>query len=306
MLAVLAALAITVSAAGCISMPTGGPVLSYTETQGPGAQSQHYQQIYVQPPGNLWTPEEIVSGFLIASASFANRQQIAREYLTPRSAKSWKSGWSAAVYSNGPSATQTIYPTRNQAQVTVTGTVQANLSGSGSYAVPSAKEQGIPQTFDLVKAGGQWRISQAPSELLLTSDVFKYDYQLRNLYFFDPNGHFLVPDPVYVPLQTTPSDLMNGLVHDLITPPPDWLSRGATKTAFPLGTKQIGDVTLTGGTAAVNLGGAITKTQTQMAQTDAAAGVGAVVVDAVRIWPGWPRGAVNRGIPERQALDSPE
>ena len=73
MLAALGALAVAASAAGCISMPTGGPVLSYTETQGPGAQNQHYQQIYVQPPGNGWLPEQIVSGFLIASASFANR-----------------------------------------------------------------------------------------------------------------------------------------------------------------------------------------------------------------------------------------
>ena len=171
------------------------------------------------------------------------------------------------MYSNGPSATQTIYPTRTQAQVTVTGTVQANLSGSRQLTrLRRPRNRWIPPTFQLTKFDGQWRISQAPSELLLTSDLFKYDYQLRNLYFFDPNGHFLVPDPVYVPLQTTPSDLMNGLVHDLIAPPPDWLSRGATRTAFPLGTKRIGDVTLTGGTAAVNLGGAITKAQTPVLQ----------------------------------------
>jgi hypothetical protein len=48
-------------------------------------------------------------------------------------------------------------------------------------------------------------------------------------------------------------------VYDLIHPPGDWLSRGATSTSFPAKTTTIGDVTLTGGTAAVNLGGAITK-----------------------------------------------
>ena len=45
---------------------------------------------------------------------------------------------------------------------------------------------------------------QAPPYLLLTSDSFQYDYQLRNLYFFDPTDSYLVPDPVYVPLQATP------------------------------------------------------------------------------------------------------
>jgi hypothetical protein len=62
-----------------------------------------------------------------------------------------------------------------------------------------------------------------------------------------------------VPLQATTASLMDGLVYDLINPPGDWLSRGATSTSFPRKTTTIGDVTLNGGTAAVNLGGAITK-----------------------------------------------
>ena len=42
-----------------------------------------------------------------------------------------------------------------------------------------------------------------------------------------------MPDPVYVPVQATTASLMDGLVNDLITPPGDWLSGGATTTAFP-------------------------------------------------------------------------
>jgi hypothetical protein len=288
---VLAALVIAASAAGCVSMPTGGPVQSYTVTQAPGAQSQRYQQMYAQPPGNGWTPEGIVYGFITASASFANRQQVAREYLTPAASRRWNPNWSATVYSNVPTVTQTAFPARNQATVTVSGNVQANLSGYGSYAVPLAKEQGVAPTFGLVKLNGQWRISSAPQELLLTSDLFKDDYQLRNLYFFDPTGKFLVPDPVYVPLQATPSDLMNGLVHDLVVPPPDWLSRGATRTAFPLGTTALGDVTLEGNTATVNLGGAIAKASVpvmqqvsaQLLSTLTGSGQGAPAVQSVQV-----------------------
>ncbi len=55
-----------------------------------------------------------------------------------------------------------------------------------------------------------------------------------------------------------PGDLVNGLVQDLITPPADWLSGGATKTALPAGTK-ISDVTVDGVTAVVNLTGSIAK-----------------------------------------------
>jgi hypothetical protein len=267
----LLAVVVAVSAAGCVSMASGGPVLSYTVTQGPGAQSQHYQQIYPQPPRSGWTPEEIVRGFITASASFANHQQVAREYMTQKASRAWNPNWSAIVFSNGPNVTSVTYPDtgpQNSAQVEVTGTVQANLSGSGSYAVASASAAGppgVPPTFDLVKVGGQWRISQAPPKLLLTSDLFKFDYQLRNLYFFDPTSRYLVPDPIYVPLQATPADLMNGLVHDLIAPPVDWLL-AATRTAFPDGTTRIGDVALDGGTAAVNLGGAITKASDEVLQ----------------------------------------
>ena len=250
--------------AGCVSVPTGGPVLSYTITQGQGGQSQPNPQTIAQPPRASWGPEEIVQGFLTASASFGTRQQIARQYLTAAGNYAWNPGWTARVYRDGPDAVETsIDPKKTTATVTISGSVQATLSGYGGYAVPSASTAGgatpPPPTFDLQKVGGKWRISRAPDLLLLTSYQFKYDYQLRNLYFFDPNQSVLVPDPVYVPLQATAANLMDKLVYDLINPPGDWLTRGgATRTAFPTGTKIIGDVTLNGGTAAVNLGGAIT------------------------------------------------
>jgi Lipoprotein LpqB beta-propeller domain/Sporulation and spore germination len=252
--------------AGCISEPSGGPVISYSMTQGPGGQSQPLPQIIAQPPAAGWTPKQIVTGFLAASASFAGGQRIAREYLTTKENRAWTPNWSAVVYSSGPNvgeAALTGTGSGQVAKVTVGGSVQAFLSGTGGYVAPSASATGGapggPPTFRLEKVGGQWRISKAPPYLVLTSYSFQYDYQLRNLYFFDPTNTYLVPDPVYVPLQATTASLMDGLVYDLIHPPGDWLSRGATSTSFPAKTTTIGDVTLTGGTAAVNLGGAITK-----------------------------------------------
>jgi hypothetical protein len=258
--------AIAVCLAGCVSMPSGGPVISYPVTQGPGAQGQGYLQMIPDPPGAGWAPSAIVQGFLAASASFADQQKTAREYLTAQASRAWNPSWSATVFDgSGPSVGPTALAGGRRGQatatITVSGTVQASLSGSDTYAVPSPASTAEQQsyTFSLVKTGGQWRISRAPDVLLLTTVEFNADYQLRNLYFFDPDTRYLVPDPVYVPLQTTPSDLMNGLVQDLIRPPRDWLARGATRTAFPVGTKLMSAVMLDGGTAAVNLGGAITQ-----------------------------------------------
>ena len=263
---VLFVVALVALLAGCISEPGGGPVLSYSITQGPGGQSQPLPQIIAQPPGAGWTPEQIVKGFLTASASFAGGQRIAREYLTTTENRAWTPNWSAVVYSSGPNVRSTALTGAGSGQVatvTIGGSVQAFLSGTGGYVAPSASAAGGapggPPTFRLQKVGNEWRISKAPPYLVLTSYSFQYDYQLRNLYFFDPTGSVLVPDPVYVPLQATTASLMDGLVYDLINPPGDWLSRGATTTSFPKKTTTIGDVTLTGGTAAVNLGGAITK-----------------------------------------------
>jgi hypothetical protein len=262
----LAALAAVLSLAGCVGMPSGGPVLSYTITQGPGGQSQSYVQIVPEPPGAGWDPTRIVRGFLTASASFADGQQLAREYLMPSVSRNWRPSWSAAVFrGNGPRVGDWGYTEpgqRNQATVVVSGKLQARLSSTGTYAVPSASgAQNMPPiAFHLVKDGaGQWRIASAPpTQLLLTSVEFTADYQLRNLYFVDPKMQFLVPDPVYVPLQATPTDLMNDLVGDLNHPPSDWLAAG-TRTAFPAGTKLLGDVSVDGTLATVDLGGAIAK-----------------------------------------------
>ncbi len=259
LLAALAALVVAALAAtGCVSIPSGGAVRSYQVTQGTDAQNRPYVQIRPQPPGVGWSPQEIVEGFLTASANFGNYPEVAKEYLTQAEAKAWDPSWSAVVYKSGPNVMPPTYPSTAKKSTTATvginGQIQASLQGNGNYAGPSGHSSAtqVP-SFQLVKgADGQWRISFAPAELLLTSNSFANDYQPSNLYFFDPLGRFLVPDPVYVPLR---GDLMDGLVHELIAPPPnDWLSGGATKTAFPPRTK-VNDVVLDGVTAVVDLTG---------------------------------------------------
>lgn len=266
----IAALGLILAAtlAGCVSIASGGPVVSSTVTQDPGGQGQHYMQLIPKAPVANWDPKEIVEGFLAASASFGYRQ-IAEQYLA-RGAD-WNPTWSAIVYSQGPNVNPPVYQSKapqkkpakgsakrtapETATVTIGGKVQANLSQTRGYAVPAASARAYgPPTFDLVKVAGQWRIKSAPTELLLNNLLFNLDYQLRNLYFFDQTtDSYLVPDPAYVPLQATTNDLMSGLVNDLIKPPSDWLAPNAAESAFPDGTRLIGDVTVAGGTAMVSL-----------------------------------------------------
>jgi Lipoprotein LpqB beta-propeller domain/Sporulation and spore germination len=262
-------LLLAASVAGCVSIPNGGPVQSFAVTAGAGGQGQLFMQRIPPAPQASWSPTQVVEAFVTASGSL-RQQQTARRYLTPASSKTWNPGWSAIVYSKGPFYKQlgTVKPNpkvkgvhEQTATVVVTGKVQAQVHQTGGYAVASAKSPTSPETFHLVRdAGGPWRISATPENLplLLDSFTFSLDYQQRNLYFFDPNRQVLVPDPVYVPLYATPADLMGNLVTDLKSPPLDWLSSGATVTAFPPDTK-VGDVTLEGTSATVNLTGNFTK-----------------------------------------------
>jgi hypothetical protein len=259
--AALGALASALLVAGCVSIPNGGPVYPYPGTQGAGAQNQPYAQLIPKPPQPGGAPDQIVRGFLAASASFADGQRMARQFLTQTASHAWQPAWSATVFKGaGPQVGTAVYPdpgNKNLAKVTVSGKVQAELSTTGGYAVPSASGGSATSvTLTLVRTGGQWRISSPPGQLLLTGTEFTADYQLRNLYFFDQGSQFLVPDPVYVPLQTTPANLLSGLVRALITHHADWLQDG-TRTAFPSGTKLLSDVVVNGDAAEVNLGGAI-------------------------------------------------
>jgi hypothetical protein len=265
--AALAAIAMALTAAGCVSMPSGGPVQSYPVTQGSPGQPESFPLSFPQPPRAGWNAQDIVGGFLTASATSTS---VARQYLTPELGKTWRPSGALNVYSVGPDADLpkpvTVNPHTHQKTTTVTisGQVSATLTKQGTYEVPAdstaAGAAASTPTFTLVKnVGGQWRISSVPSQLLISTVSFQDAYQQRNLYYFDPRGTVLVPDPVYVPNQAAPATLLKLLVGDLANPQMDWLTKGAATTAFPRGTTQLGDVTLDGGIATVNLGGKIAK-----------------------------------------------
>jgi Lipoprotein LpqB beta-propeller domain/Sporulation and spore germination len=316
LLAVLAAVTGALVISGCVSVPNAGPVLSYPVNQETGSQSGQNMQFIATPPGNGWNPQQIVNGFLIAAAAFGNQAAVAREYLTPAESKQWKPSWNAYVYQTRPSVAAPQYQVApappsakggkagkggkggrsakhgpTAATVEVNGKIQATLSNhDGTYAVPSGpgSDGASPGPFQLVNTGGQWRISSAPDELLLTPAQFADDYELRNLYFFDPNYHSLVPDPVYVPLQASASTLTSDLVSYLQKQPGDWLNGGATQTAFPPPSHLKVKASLAGNLATVDVTGTITQAQqrqvaSQLLWTLVGSGQSGSQVDAVEL-----------------------
>lgn len=208
----------------------------------------------------------MVSNFLLASASFAHGHAIAREYLTPAASRLWRPRPPVTILAQTPQ----VYPQSgrlsgpdNRTSVVVRGQELATLDSSGQYLPASSGGAAGQQVFTLESVKGQWRIDGLPStgsgqvshELLLPSELFRLVYTPRNLYFYAQPDQLLVPDPVFVPVQS--NDLVSTLVTDLFQNPNGWLQNAAV-TAFPPGARltsvQVLPAPPGGKTAIVNIG----------------------------------------------------
>jgi WD40 repeat protein len=250
---VTALVAVTL-AAGCADVPTSGLLQHTARPAGAGGEQQGSDCCgYIMTgPGPGSSPSNIVQGFLLASADFGNHHEIARQYLTRAASRSWQPGTGPAVTVVARPPTVTANPpafgSRNTAVVQISAQLLGNVSASGQYVpVPvQAGQHPLIQEFTLQQVHKQWRIAtlpvsigakQAPAsvdqpshELLLTKDLFQLAFQPRNLYYLDPAGKGLVPNPVFVPVDS--GDPAVDLVRALLIPPQGWLA-GAVLSAFP-------------------------------------------------------------------------
>ncbi len=271
----LSLIAIGVAVAGCATAPSGGPP---RRAAGSSTQVQAYVQPLPPPAptsARAWTPEAVVLGFLHASASYAFDKSAAERYLVPSLRRSWHpDNGPVAVVGGQPRISAVPYrpqiagpalPGEQLDEVKFTGQRLATLTQTGQYQYTPGQD--VEYQFILEKTDGVWRIQQLPAAqtgLLLTETDFEAVYQARNLFFYAPDpwqpAGVLVPDPVYAPLQSSNSalntNLATGLVNGLLNGQGqgDWLS-GATVSAFPKGSRLIKQVTITGHTAQVDLGG---------------------------------------------------
>jgi hypothetical protein len=249
--------AAVLSVAGCVSMSSGGPPSSVSATQNDTGQNQDYVGAFPSGPGSNWSPEQIVEGFLFASASYYTTGAIAAlEYLTPDAARSWKPDGSVTVFQTWSVHSARSSPDNRAAKpamVTVSGNVNATLNGAGQQQLYASAAQGSSQgappatasggschaggqtscyPFTLIKSGGQWRIANPPHYLLVDESDFQRAWEPQDLYFFDSVRQKLIPDSVFVPLGTSETDLLNKLASALKAGPPAWL-QGATVNVFP-------------------------------------------------------------------------
>ncbi|MGV0642927.1 MtrAB system accessory lipoprotein LpqB [Mycolicibacterium sp. XJ2546] len=159
-------------------------------------------------------PDILLREFLKATADPANRHLAARQFLTESASRGWDDAGSALLIDN-----VVFVETRGPERVSVT--MRADILGSLSdMGVFETGEGALPDPgpIELVKTPDGWRIDKLPNGVFLDWQQFQATYKRYTLYFADPTGTTVVPDPRYVAV-SDPDQLATELVSKLIAGP---------------------------------------------------------------------------------------
>ena len=226
--------------AGCSTVPSSSPTVRITQMADAPAGPVGIEPL---PPEAGAAPEEVVAGFIDASASVVRNHPVARQFLTEEAAGSWSDSESVTVISASYSAVAS-----QQGTVDLTAELVGTLDGRGVFTVGDGTV--FTRSFTLTDESGEWRIADPEDGLLLLLPDFQRTYDQLDAFFLDPTGTRLVPDPRFlVAGQAQP----NALVERLIAGPASTIAAGV---ANPLaGARLRAAVQSDGQTATVDLTG---------------------------------------------------
>lgn len=159
-------------------------------------------------------PDVLLREFLKATADPANRHRAARQFLTKSASDAWDDAGSALLIDN-----VVFVETRSADRVAVI--MRADMLGSLSDMGVFETAEGAlpaPEPIELLKTSEGWRIDKLPNGVFLDWQQFQATYKRNTLYFVDPTGKTVVPDPRYVAV-SDPDQLATELVSKLIAGP---------------------------------------------------------------------------------------
>jgi Lipoprotein LpqB beta-propeller domain/Sporulation and spore germination len=237
---ILLVLAGLLGAAGCVTVPTTGPI-DKVEGQQPGC--QNCVNVVVAPPAPGDKPSDIVEGYLRATSNYQPNYSVAKQFLSQMAAEKWSPETGVYIYRGTPTAT-----TKPEI-VRLKGQLVGELKGDRAYI---ARDQALQIDFRLVQENGEWRIDKAPPVLMVAEYSFTSFYQPYDLYFVG-NGSSLVPDHIYLPALSNPANVASALMKALLKGPSGWLKPAVTSAIPPNTSLSVDSVTITDGIAEVPL-----------------------------------------------------
>ena len=247
---------------GCASIPSSGPV-----QPGGAAPAGPVPDVDILVPGPApgQTQQEILEGFIQAALSPRNDYERAREFLTDAFDDEWEADAAATIDVLADREFETVGDTTMQVNVTPA----ASLGGNGQYEEPDSRTP-IPLDYQFEQVDGEWRISSAPSGIVIDQASFAQVFREYTVYFFDPTYRYLVPDVRWYAVRES---AQTSIVQAMIAGAADWLAPGVV-SAFPEGVQlEPAAVPVTGSSASVSLTGAafddVATVQRMQAQLDA-------------------------------------
>ena len=199
--------------AGCAGVPSSSAPQAIGTVERPAPPS-----LPTPTPG--MEPDVLLREFLKATADPANRHLAARQFLTESASRSWDDAGSALLIDR-------VVFTETRRPDIVTVSMQADILGSLSeLGVFETAEGALPDPgpIELVKTPGGWRIDRLPNGVFLDWQQFQQTYKRNTLYFTDPTGNTVVPDPRYVAVSDS-DQLATELMSKLIAGPRPEMAR---------------------------------------------------------------------------------
>lgn len=241
----LISLSLLISACG--NIPTSSSVNIGPEF-GSNDQNSIIRVIASRPQPGM-SQEQIITGFLNATASSDNDFAIAREYLVPSKKNSWNPTKSIEVY-EGQGQLEFI----NENQIDFSAALHSQVNESSRIVFANPEDQ-LLKTFKLEKVDDQWRINIDFDGLVISKTDLDRSFSFYPLWFVDPTKTFLVPESVILPKAITAN--ATRLMQLLLLGPSEQIDNTVI-TAFPKGSSlSIDSVPITNGVASVSLNEAV-------------------------------------------------
>lgn len=229
--------------AGCVSLPESGPVVEVEQQTDPAADTGGAAAIDARPPQPGSSAAEVVKGFLDAMQAWPAELSTAKEFLSSEARATWNPQGTIVYEDALPPAGG-----GGRVEVRLGGASRLDARGGWQGELPVSESS---LSFGLVTEDGEYRIAALPPVLVVPETWFEQRYRQVALYFPDPSGQVLVPEPVFVGDDSTfASTLVSGLLRG-----PGRRLRGVVTSQLPSGLEVDLSVPVTDGTAAISLTG---------------------------------------------------
>jgi len=233
--------------AGCGGVPRSSDVISGSRIEDDPRVG--LLQVIPDGPSAGAAPPDIVRGFLLAGSSSDDDHGVAREFLDPTAAQTWRPDASTTIVTGSPEIS-VLAQDDTSAVVAVRGTVAAVVDDTGHY-VEQPPGTVLERQLQLVVVDGRWRLSGPPDGTVITRLDASRTLRSFPVYFVTQGpAPQLLGDVRWFAYD---SSTATRIVRALLAGPSSWLAP-AVSSGAPTGTRlKVDTVPVAGGTATIDL-----------------------------------------------------